>query len=280
MAFAQLTYRESLRDIEACLRAKPEQTVPHGDSQSQCPQYARRCKRSPRLAHLSRDFAQRSDRVSQGALTRRRASVSSWMNTRLCAGRHHHRFVPLPVPVGATFATQGSHQTAHPAGSAWRAFPPFIHISDGKLHESRLSTCRFSKRVPSTSWIVAISISDASTLSTHSLAFFVVRAKSNLQCQRVYSHPVDKARACYAINYRRSPGLLSSQHYPDKLRRVRYRRCQNHQNPGASLTNNFSLASPDHCQLYRCRWQVELFFKWIKQNLRIKTFLRHHATMP
>ena len=102
-------------------------------------------------------------------------------------------------------------------------------------------------------------------------AFFVIRAKSNLKCRRVYSHPVDKTTGLICDQSVMLTGFYQAKDYPDKLRRVKYYDAKTDKTL-VFLTNNFTLPAMTIAELYRCRWQVELFFRWIKQNLRIKTF--------
>ena len=102
-------------------------------------------------------------------------------------------------------------------------------------------------------------------------AFFVIRAKSNLRCHRVYSHPVDKTTGLICDQSVLLTGFYQAKDYPDKLRRVKYHDKETDKIL-VFLTNNFTLPAMTIAELYRCRWQVELFFRWIKQNLRIKTF--------
>ena len=104
-----------------------------------------------------------------------------------------------------------------------------------------------------------------------SLAFFVTRAKTNLQFRRLYSHPVEKSTGLRCDQTIVLTGVHTSKDYPEKLRRIRYFDIEN-QNNLTFLTNNFVLPALTIAQLYKCRWQVELFFKWIKQHLRIKAF--------
>ena len=102
-------------------------------------------------------------------------------------------------------------------------------------------------------------------------AFFVIRAKSNLQCRRIYSHAIDKSTGLRCDQTVALTGFYTAQHYPDKLRRIKYYDAQTGKQ-FVFLTNNFSLPALTITELYRYRWQVELFFKWIKQHLRIKSF--------
>ena len=106
---------------------------------------------------------------------------------------------------------------------------------------------------------------------TQSCAFFVIRAKTNLKCRRIYSHPVDRTTGLICDQTIQLTGLCQAKDYPDKLRRIKYHDVETDKTL-VFLTNNFELPALTIAKLYRCRWQVELFFKWIKQNLRIKTF--------
>lgn len=102
-------------------------------------------------------------------------------------------------------------------------------------------------------------------------AFFLIRAKSNMKCRRVYSHPVDRSTGLICDQSVMLTGFYQAKDYPNKIRRVKYYDTETDKT-FVFLTNNFSLPPLTIAQLYRCRWQVELFFKWIKQNLRIKSF--------
>ncbi len=102
-------------------------------------------------------------------------------------------------------------------------------------------------------------------------AFFVIRAKSNLRFRRIYSHPVDKQTGLRCDQTIRLTGYYTAKNFPEKLRRIKYFDSKSKRTL-VFLTNNFLLPPTTIADLYRCRWQVELFFKWIKQNLRIKTF--------
>ena len=106
---------------------------------------------------------------------------------------------------------------------------------------------------------------------TLTAAFFVIRAKSNLQCRRLYSHPVDKVSGLRYDQTIVLTGFYPAKNYPAKLRRIKYYDSET-KRTFVFLTNNFALPALTIAQLYRCRWQVELFFKWIKQHLRIKPF--------
>jgi IS4 transposase len=108
------------------------------------------------------------------------------------------------------------------------------------------------------------------TISQHS-AFFVIRGKSNLKFRRIYSHQIDRSTGLICDQSIMLTGFYQKKDYPDKLRRIKYYDAKNNR-MFVFLSNNFSLPAITIAELYRQRWQVELFFKWIKQNLRIKTF--------
>ncbi len=149
--------------------------------------------------------------------------------------------------------------------------PSFIHISDGKMHEVNVLDLLIPEA--GSFYIMDRGFTDFSRLYglQQASAFFVIRAKSNLACRRVYSHPVDKSTGLRCDQTIALTGLKSSQDYPQHLRRIKFFDAEHNQEL-VFLTNNFDLPALTIAQLYRCRWQVELFFKWIKQHLRIKAF--------
>jgi len=151
------------------------------------------------------------------------------------------------------------------------SIPSFIHISDGKLHDVNVLDHLIPE--PGAFYVMDRGYLDFKRL--HQLhqyaAFFVIRAKSNLQCRRLYSHPVQKRTGLRCDQTVVLTGFYPSQHYPGKLRRIKYHDTVTDKTL-IFLTNNFLLPPLTIAKLYRCRWQVELFFKWIKQHLRIKSF--------
>jgi hypothetical protein len=149
--------------------------------------------------------------------------------------------------------------------------PTFIYISDGKLHE--VKTLDLLPIEPGAFYVMDRGYLDFERLYpfAHGGAFFVIRAKSNLKCRRIYSHPVDRTTGVICDQTVLLTGFYQAKHYPEKLRRVKYYDSATEKTL-VFLTNNFALPALTITELYRCRWQVELFFKWIKQNLRIKTF--------
>ncbi len=151
------------------------------------------------------------------------------------------------------------------------SIPTFIKITDGKIFD----TCILDELIPEPGcfYIMDRGYFDLVRLYTLNLskANFVIRGKRNLQFRRIYSHPVDKSTGLRCDQTIALTGIKSSQRYPDKLRRVRIFDADNSKHL-TFITNNFILPASTIAQLYKCRWQIELFFKWIKQHLRIKSF--------
>ena len=152
--------------------------------------------------------------------------------------------------------------------------PSFIHISDGKLHDVHA----LDMLLPEAGAIYVVDrgyVDFARLYVLHQAgAFFVTRAKSNIDAHRVYSAPTDRSTGIICDQTISLDGFYTRQDYPELLRRIRFKDPES----GKTLvfiTNNFSLPAATICALYKSRWQVELFFKWIKQHLRIKQFLRH-----
>ena len=149
--------------------------------------------------------------------------------------------------------------------------PTFIHISDGKMHEVNILDCLVIE--PGAFYIMDRGYLDFARLYTLHLskAFFVTRGKSNFKFRRQYSHPVDRTTGLICDQSGTLTGFYSASHYPEKIRRIKYHDAELDKTL-VFLINNFTLPAMTIAQLYRCRWQLELFFKWIKQNLRIKSF--------
>ena len=154
------------------------------------------------------------------------------------------------------------------------SIPSFIHVSDGKLHDVNV----LDLLIPEAG---AIYVMDRGYLDFERLhvlhqagAFFVTRAKSNLDARRLYSAPTDRTTGIICDQTIALNGYYSQQHYPDNLRRIRLRDTDSAKTL-VFLSNQFALPASTICALYKARWQVELFFKWIKQHLRIKAVLRH-----
>ena len=149
--------------------------------------------------------------------------------------------------------------------------PVFIEITDGKVHDVNLLDVIIPE--PGSFCIMDRGYIDFRRLYTFTLhgAFFVIRTKSNMQSRRLYSHPVDKSTGLKCDQTILLTGLDTHKEYPEKVRRVRYVDEETAKS-FTFLTNNFILPALTIAQLYKCRWQIELFFKWIKQHLRIQAF--------
>jgi len=149
--------------------------------------------------------------------------------------------------------------------------PTFIHISDGKLHE--VNTLDIVPFEPGAFYVMDRGYLDYSRLYNlaQASAFFLIRAKSNLQCRRIYSQPVERSTGLIYDQTIMLTGFYQSKDYPEKLRRIKYHDAESDLTI-VLMTNNFNLPALTVTELYRSRWQVELFFKWIKQHLRIKSF--------
>ena len=156
--------------------------------------------------------------------------------------------------------------------------PSFIHVSDGKLHDVHA----LDLLLPEAGAIYVMDRGYVDFARLHMLhlagAFFVTRAKSNMDAHRVYSAPTDRTAGVVCDQTIALDGHYTSQHYPGHLRRIRFRDTETRRTL-VFLTNQFGLPAATICALYKSRWQVELFFKWIKQHLRIKRS-SGHPKMP
>ena len=268
LAFAQLTYRESLRDIEACLRAQHHKLYHMG--------FRSTVSRNT-LAHAnqSRDWRIYADFAHALIHTARQLYLDEDFGLEL---KHTVYALDattidlcLSVFPWARFRTTKGAIKLHTLLDLRGSIPTFIHISDGKLHDVKV----LDLLLPEAGALYVmdrgyLDFSRLYTLHQHA-ACFVVRAKSNWRYRRLYSHPVDKSTGIQCDQTVVLTGFYTAKHYPDKLRRVKVT------DPATGrqlvfLTNNFALPAHTITELYRCRWQVELFFKWIKQHLRIKAF--------
>jgi hypothetical protein len=268
MAFAQLTYRESLRDIEACLRAQKNKLYHMGI-------------RSPvsrnNLANANkvRDWRIYADLAHALIRTARKLYASDSFALELDNTVYALDATTIDLCLSmfpwANFRRAKGAVKLHTLLDLRGNIPTFIHISNGKLHE--VNTLDILPVEAGAFYVMDRGYLDFARLyaiSQHS-AFFVIRAKSNLKCRRVYSHQIDRTTGLICDQSVVLTGFYQCKDYPDKLRRVKYHDAATDKTL-VFLTNNYSLPAMTIADLYRSRWQVELFFKWIKQNLRIKTF--------
>ena len=269
MAFAQLTYHESLRDIETCLRAQGAKLyhigIRGGISRSTLAD-----ANETRDWHIYQDFAlcliwtARKLYAGDGFGVELKQTVYALDSTTvdLC----------LALFPWARFRQHKGAVKLHTLIDLRGNIPAFIHVSDGKLHDVNvLDQIPFEA---GSFYVMDRGYVDFARLYRlhQTQAFYVTRAKSNLQYRRVYSHPIDKTTGLRCDQTIVLTGVQSGKDYPIHLRRVKFYDAK-HDKLLVFLTNNFDLPALTIAQLYRCRWQVELFFKWIKQHLRIKRFL-------
>lgn len=268
MVFAQITYRESLRDIEACLRAQSHKVYHMG--------IRGKISRSTLSdANEQRDWRIYADLAQSLIVTARKLySAETFLgelNETVYALDATTIDLCLSLFPWANFRQNKGAIKLHTLLDLRGNIPTFIHISDGLLHE--VNTLDIIPVEPGAFYIMDRGYLDFARLYTLSQAsaFFVTRGKSNLRCRRVYSHPVDRATGLICDQTVMFTGFYQVRDYPEKLRRVKYYDAETDKTL-VFLTNNFILSPLTIARLYRCRWQVELFFKWIKQNLRIKAF--------
>lgn len=268
MAFAQLTYRESLRDIEACLRAQKPKLYHMG---IRAPVSRNNLANANKVRdwRIYADFAHALIHIARKLYQGDSFGVD--LDQTVYALDSTTIDLSLSLFPWAVFRQTKAAVKLHTLLDLRGALPAFIHISDGKLHDVNILDILIPE--PGAFYIMDRGYLDFTRLYTitRGLAFFVTRAKSNFQFQRIYSHPIDKITGLKCDQTVVLTGHYSRKGYPEKLRRIKYYDAET-EKTFTFLTNNFSLPALTITQLYRCRWQVELFFKWIKQNLRIKSF--------
>jgi hypothetical protein len=268
LAFAQLTYRESLRDIEACLRAQSDKLY-HMGIRSRISRSTLADANEVRDWRIYAAFAQRLITIARKLYIDEPFGVD--LNETVYALDATTIDLCLSVFSWAPFRTTKAAVKLHTLLDLRGNIPAFIHISDGKMHDVNV----LDQLLPEAG---AFYVMDRGYLDFERLfrlhsagSFFVTRGKSNLKAQRRYSRPVDRSTGLICDQTVFLTGFYSSQNFETPLRRIRF----NDPKTGKRfvfLTNNFVLPALTITELYRCRWQVELFFKWIKQHLRIKQF--------
>ena len=268
MAFAQLTYRESLRDIEACLRAHQSKLY-HMGIRSRVVRSTLSDANEQRDWRIYADFAQALIRIARPLYAKEDLGLE--LDNTVYALDASTIDLCLSVFPWALFRSTKSAVKLHTLLDLRGNIPAFIHISDGKLHDVNVLDMLLPEA--GAFYIMDRGYVDFERLFTLHLAgaFFVIRAKSNTQYQRRYSSPVDKSSGVKCDQTIVLTGVNTATDYPQPLRRIKYY----DQNTGKTfnfLTNNFAIPAQTVADLYRYRWQVELFFKWIKQHLRIKSF--------
>jgi hypothetical protein len=268
MAFAQLTYRESLRDIEACLSAQAAKLY-HMGFRKPVSRSTLADANERRDWRIYADFAQRL--ITQARKLYAADTFGVDLSNTVYALDSTTIDLCLSVFPWAPFRSTKAAIKLHTLLDLRGSIPSFIHISDGKLHDVNV----LDLLVPEAG---AFYIMDRAYLDFERLytlaqmgAFFVTRAKLNMDARRLYSAPTDRGTGVICDQTIALNGFYSSQHYPQHLRRIRFKDPETGKTL-VFLTNHFQLPPLTICALYKSRWQVELFFKWIKQHLRIKRF--------
>jgi hypothetical protein len=268
MAFAQITYRESLRDIEACLGAQPSKLYGMGLREPVA-------RSTLADANEARDWRIWADIAAILIRRARKLYINDDIGLDLANTVYALDSTTIDLCLSlfpwADFRSTKAAIKMHTLLDLRGPIPSFIHVSNGKMGDA----LALDLIAPEAGAIYVMDRGYVDFRRLHVLhqagAFFVTRTKINMNYHRVYSHAVDKMTGLRFDQTITLDGFYSQRHYPQHLRRVGF------VDPETSkrlvfLTNNFTLPASTICALYKARWQVELFFKWIKQNLRIKHF--------
>lgn len=268
LAFAQLTYRESLRDIEACLSAQSSRLY-HMGIRCTVSRSTLADANELRDWHIYAEFAHRL--IAQARSLYVSEDLGLDLTNTVYALDSTTIDLCLSVFPWAHFRTTKAAVKMHTLLDLRGSIPSFIHISNGKMHDTRA----LDFMIPEPGAIYVMDRAYVDFLRLHHLhlagAFFVTRAKSNLDAHRVYSSKADRSQGIICDQTITLDGFYTQQEYPEHLRRIRFKDPETDKTL-VFLTNNFTLSATTICALYKSRWQVELFFKWIKQHLRIQRF--------
>src|SRR3990170_227250 len=245
-----------------------DQALSHGDSRQGLPKHLGPRQRDPRLENLCR-LRSGADSNGQRAVRSRGFRIGARPDS-LRPRCHDHRSLSFGFPLGQIPQGQSRSEAPYAVGLAGQ------HSCGYQHHTWQNSRCQYPRRTPHRGRRRLHHGSSLRRLCRlyrihQSQAFFVTRAKSNFVFKRLYSQPVDKSTGVRVDQTVTITGFYTLKGYPDKLRRICYLDAETNKRL-VFLTNNFTLPAQVIAQLYKCRWQVELFFKWIKQHLRIKAF--------
>lgn len=269
MSFAQLSYRESLRDIEACLNAQPNKLYHMG------------IKGNVSISNLSRANENRDWRIyadfAQVLISKARilyhddSDFLLDLNDTIYALDSTTIDLCLSLFPWAKFRKHKAAIKLHTLLDLRGSIPSFIEITTGLIHDVNILDVLVPE--PGSYYIMDRGYLDYERLYrlNQDKAFFIIRAKKNMKFRRLYSSKVDKTTGLRCDQIVKLTGYKSSQFYPDKLRRVKYYDSKNGRHL-VFLSNNFDISALTIADLYRNRWKIELFFKWIKQHLKIKSF--------
>jgi len=268
MAFAQLTYRESLRDIETCLSVQAAKLYHMGFSEP-----VRRSTLAD--ANESRDWHIYAELAARLIVQARKLYAGEDLGLELTNTVYALDSTTIDLCLSvfpwAHFRSTKAAVKMHTLLDLRGNIPSFIHISDGKLADIHALDLLIAE--PGAIYVMDRAYVDFTRLhKMHQVgAFFVTRAKSNMKAHRLYSASTDRTTGIICDQTIALDGHYSRHHYPERLRRVRFRDPETGK-ALVFLTNHFDLPALTIAALYKNRWQVELFFKWIKQHLRIKRF--------
>lgn len=269
MAFAQLTYRRSLRDIQSCLRAMESKLYHMG---FRCQTISRNTlanANEKRHWNIYADFAQIL--IQQAIELYRDEDLGLDLKNTVYALDASTIDLCMSLFPWAKFRKTKSAVKLHTLLNVQGSIPEFIHVSDGKMHD--VNVLDILDICPGAIYVMDRGYLDFKRLyALHQTGgFFVIRSKTNTQYRRVYSHPIEKDTGLQCDQTIRLTGVEASKTYPELLRRVRYYD-EDREKRLVFLTNLFHPSAITIAELYRARWKVELFFKWIKQHLRILSF--------
>lgn len=269
MSFGQLTARSSLRDIVTCLSAHKDKTYHLG--------FRSEVARSTLAdANEKRDWCIYRD-LAQVLITKARRLYAD--DADFCFDLDHSCYaldsstidLCLSVFPWAPFRSTKAGIKLHTAIDLRGSIPTFLHITDAKVHDVNVLDVLPLE-------VGAFYIMDRAYLDYARLhviyqtpAFFIIRAKKNTKMQRLYSRPVDKSTGVRCDQIIRFSSVHGKENYPDKLRRIKYYDEETDMTY-VFLTNNMTVDAKIIADLYKCRWQIELFFKWVKQHLKIQVF--------
>jgi hypothetical protein len=269
MSFAQLTYRESLRDIEACLNAQPKKLY-HMGIKGHVTRTNLANANQNRDWRIYAEFAQIMISCAR-KLYRDDSEFSTELDNTIYALDSSTIDLCLSLFPWAKFRRNKGAIKLHTLLDLRGSIPTFVEITPGAVHDINILDKLMTE--PNSFYIMDRGYLDYKKLfqMNRNHSFFIIRAKNNLRFRRIFSNKVDKMSGFICDQIIKFTGQLSQKKYPDKLRRIKYKDTEK----GVIyvfLTNNSEISSQTVAELYKNRWKIELFFKWIKQHLKIKAF--------
>ncbi len=270
MSFAQLTYRESLRDIEACLRSVRPKLYHMGI-------HSTVSRNNLSNANEKRDWRIYAEFAQHLIIEARSLYAGEELSVDLDASVYALDSTTIDLCLSmfpwARFRKRKGAIKLHTLLNLRGSIPEFILISDGKMHD--VNVLDYLVPLPGAYYVMDRGYLDFKRLYEINIcqAFFVTRAKDNFKFQRRYSRPVDRTTGLICDQAVMLTTFYPAKAYPEPLRRIKFRDPEDPSSLLVFLTNDFTLPAMTITKLYKARWMIELFFKWIKQHLRIKAFL-------